>query len=150
MESHLSTSVILGLLMWVTFLPTATISRSSCNFPAIFNFGDSNSDTGGISAAFGQAPPPNGLTYFHTPSGRYSDGRLIIDFIGIFSFVSHTFTTYIQNPFQFTHAFSILHIKIKTLRYFNFFFFYIRSTVCKYVCFDASFFFWSFYDLDES
>ncbi|KAJ4960139.1 hypothetical protein NE237_020049 [Protea cynaroides] len=52
-----------------------------CQFPAIFNFGDSNSDTGGLSAAFGQAPPPNGETYFHAPAGRYSDGRLVIDFI---------------------------------------------------------------------
>lgn len=52
-----------------------------CNFPAIFNFGDSNSDTGGLSAAFGQAPSPNGETFFHAPSGRYCDGRLLIDFI---------------------------------------------------------------------
>ncbi|KAL8137909.1 hypothetical protein V2J09_003910 [Rumex salicifolius] len=52
-----------------------------CRFPAIFNFGDSNSDTGGLSAAFGQAGPPHGETFFHTPSGRYCDGRLVIDFI---------------------------------------------------------------------
>ncbi|KAJ3701649.1 hypothetical protein LUZ61_005354 [Rhynchospora tenuis] len=52
-----------------------------CNFPAIFNFGDSNSDTGGLSAAFGAAPPPNGETFFKRPAGRYSDGRLVIDFI---------------------------------------------------------------------
>ncbi|KAK4488804.1 hypothetical protein RD792_004594 [Penstemon davidsonii] len=52
-----------------------------CNFPAIFNFGDSNSDTGGLSAAFGQAPPPNGQTFFHSPHGRFSDGRLLIDLI---------------------------------------------------------------------
>ncbi|GAB4840474.1 hypothetical protein Ancab_021243 [Ancistrocladus abbreviatus] len=52
-----------------------------CKFPALFNFGDSNSDTGGLSAAFGQAPPPNGETFFHSPAGRYSDGRLLIDFI---------------------------------------------------------------------
>lgn len=60
-------------------------STPSCNFPAIFNFGDSNSDTGGLSAAFGQAPYPNGQTFFHSPSGRFSDGRLIIDFIGAYS-----------------------------------------------------------------
>lgn len=53
-----------------------------CSFPAIFNLGDSNSDTGGLSAAFGQAPPPNGVTFFHSPAGRFSDGRLIIDFLG--------------------------------------------------------------------
>ncbi|KAK6160283.1 hypothetical protein DH2020_003664 [Rehmannia glutinosa] len=56
-------------------------ANSPCDFPAIFNFGDSNSDTGGLSAAFGQASPPNGESYFRHPAGRYSDGRLVIDFI---------------------------------------------------------------------
>ncbi|KAL0461724.1 UNVERIFIED_CONTAM: GDSL esterase/lipase [Sesamum latifolium] len=52
-----------------------------CDFPAIYNFGDSNSDTGGISAAFGRIPPPYGQSFFPRPAGRASDGRLIIDFI---------------------------------------------------------------------
>ncbi|XP_050276480.1 GDSL esterase/lipase At3g27950-like isoform X2 [Quercus robur] len=52
-----------------------------CHIPAIYNFGDSNSDTGSASAAFGRLPPPYGETFFGKPSGRYSDGRLIIDFI---------------------------------------------------------------------
>ncbi|XAR48117.1 Alpha-L-fucosidase [Bertholletia excelsa] len=52
-----------------------------CNFPAMFNFGDSNSDTGSVSAAFNRFEPPNGRTFFGKPSGRYSDGRLIIDFM---------------------------------------------------------------------
>ncbi|XP_065876566.1 alpha-L-fucosidase 3-like [Euphorbia lathyris] len=56
-------------------------TSSTCHFPAIFNFGDSNSDTGGLSAVFGQAPPPHGESYFHHPAGRYCDGRLIVDFI---------------------------------------------------------------------
>ncbi|KAK9117134.1 hypothetical protein Sjap_016081 [Stephania japonica] len=63
----------------------ATLSRGSAsnhyNFPSIYNFGDSNSDTGGGSAAFTAVPPPNGMTFFGTPSGRRCDGRLIIDFI---------------------------------------------------------------------
>ncbi|XP_024024014.1 GDSL esterase/lipase At5g14450 [Morus notabilis] len=54
---------------------------SDCNFPAIFNFGDSNSDTGGKSAAFHRLPSPNGDTFFHKPSGRYCDGKVILDFI---------------------------------------------------------------------
>ncbi|KAI3516125.1 hypothetical protein L1887_15035 [Cichorium endivia] len=54
---------------------------SSCQFPAIFNFGDSNSDTGAVSAVFGRIRLPYGMTYFHKPSGRFSDGRLIIDFL---------------------------------------------------------------------
>ena len=54
----------------------------SCEFPAIFNFGDSNSDTGGFVASFPPLNSPYGETYFHMPAGRFSDGRLIIDFIG--------------------------------------------------------------------
>ncbi|KAH9622444.1 hypothetical protein KSS87_016668 [Heliosperma pusillum] len=49
--------------------------------PAIFNFGDSNSDTGSFSAAFAGVPYPNGITSFGNFSGRLCDGRLIIDFI---------------------------------------------------------------------
>ncbi|KAM0062410.1 putative alpha-L-fucosidase [Helianthus debilis subsp. tardiflorus] len=59
----------------------ARISQHPCDFPAIFNFGDSNSDTGGLSAAFGQAGPPHGESFFHGPAGRFCDGRLVIDFI---------------------------------------------------------------------
>ena len=54
---------------------------SGCNFQAIYNFGDSNSDTGGRSAAFMRTPSPYGATFFGKPSGRYSDGRLIIDYM---------------------------------------------------------------------
>ncbi|XP_042024144.1 GDSL esterase/lipase At3g26430-like [Salvia splendens] len=74
-------SVLKLHLIALFLLPTSTLGSNTCNFPAIFNFGDSNSDTGGLSAAFGQAPPPNGATFFHSPSGRYCDGRLLIDFI---------------------------------------------------------------------
>ncbi|KAL5552783.1 hypothetical protein UlMin_040184 [Ulmus minor] len=54
---------------------------NGCQIPAIFNFGDSNSDTGGRSAAFMRIPSPFGSSYFGQPSGRYSDGRLILDFM---------------------------------------------------------------------
>lgn len=57
-------------------------SLTTCDFPAIFNFGDSNSDTGCMSAAFYPAILPYGETFFHEAVGRASDGRLIIDFIG--------------------------------------------------------------------
>jgi hypothetical protein len=70
------TLLLISTVQWVAF------ATSPCHFPAIFNFGDSNSDTGGLSAVFGQAPPPHGESYFHHPAGRYCDGRLIIDFIG--------------------------------------------------------------------
>nr|DAD30772.1 TPA_asm: hypothetical protein HUJ06_009623 [Nelumbo nucifera] len=80
MESH-SFSIFVILLISAMSAPKLIFGLTPCEFPAIFNFGDSNSDTGGLSAAFGQASPPAGETYFHTPAGRYSDGRLVIDFI---------------------------------------------------------------------
>ncbi|GLT94998.1 hypothetical protein SLE2022_127050 [Rubroshorea leprosula] len=52
------------------------------NIPAVFNFGDSNSDTGElIAAGIESLQPPNGQSYFGRPSGRYCDGRLIVDFL---------------------------------------------------------------------
>ncbi|WOL00620.1 GDSL esterase/lipase [Canna indica] len=53
------------------------------DFPAVFNFGDSNSDTGNLVAAGIGDPlqPPNGRSYFSRPAGRFCDGRLIIDFL---------------------------------------------------------------------
>ncbi|KAK8664037.1 hypothetical protein V6N13_083840 [Hibiscus sabdariffa] len=53
----------------------------TCDFRAVYNFGDSNSDTGGGSAAFWIAGLPPGETFFGRPVGRASDGRLVIDFI---------------------------------------------------------------------
>ncbi|KAE9593668.1 putative alpha-L-fucosidase [Lupinus albus] len=52
------------------------------NYPTIFNFGDSNSDTGELAAGLGLIlTPPNGQNYFKIPSGRFCDGRLIVDFL---------------------------------------------------------------------
>uniref|UniRef100_A0A7N1A0F4 Uncharacterized protein n=1 Tax=Kalanchoe fedtschenkoi TaxID=63787 RepID=A0A7N1A0F4_KALFE len=62
---------------------TAAASSSKCTHPPIiFNFGDSNSDTGGLVAGLGYPVfPPNGRTYFRRSTGRLSDGRLVIDFL---------------------------------------------------------------------
>ncbi|KDP46394.1 hypothetical protein JCGZ_10234 [Jatropha curcas] len=70
---------ILLISSWVLSIKSDTIAP--CKFPAIYNFGDSNSDTGGISAAFEPIRAPYGEAFFHKPAGRDSDGRLIIDFI---------------------------------------------------------------------
>ncbi|PIN01561.1 Alpha-L-fucosidase [Handroanthus impetiginosus] len=43
---------------------------NNVTFEAIFNFGDSNSDTGGFYAAFPSQPSPNGLTYFGRPTAQ--------------------------------------------------------------------------------
>ncbi|XVF02570.1 hypothetical protein REPUB_Repub04eG0186000 [Reevesia pubescens] len=83
MASQLSFVLVITIIaVFLLNLPSSLVlARKPCHFPTIFNFGDSNSDTGGLSAAFGQAPPPNGMSYFGGPAGRYSDGRLLIDFI---------------------------------------------------------------------
>ncbi|XP_062209854.1 GDSL esterase/lipase At1g09390-like [Phragmites australis] len=48
----------------------------------IFNFGDSNSDTGGMAAVNGMnIVLPEGRSFFRRSTGRISDGRLVIDFI---------------------------------------------------------------------
>ncbi|KAJ0885056.1 putative alpha-L-fucosidase [Helianthus annuus] len=76
--------LICKLLVYVTLLfPISILSLQECNFPAVFNVGDSGSDTGALLSMFGEpaAPPPNGETFFHSSAGRVCDGRLLIDFI---------------------------------------------------------------------
>ncbi|XVF77464.1 hypothetical protein PTKIN_Ptkin14bG0046100 [Pterospermum kingtungense] len=68
-----------------------TITNSPANgyFSSMFSFGDSLTDTGNklqiaISTSTKLPPsafPPNGQTFFHHPTGRRCDGRLIIDFL---------------------------------------------------------------------
>lgn len=101
--------ILFGLLISVkSLLPISATSLNPCDFPAIFNFGDSNSDTGGLSAVFGQAPPPYGETYFHSPAGRYCDGRLIIDFIGSPPSISSSRRLYMSVSFYYSCYSSIL------------------------------------------
>ncbi|KAI5073448.1 hypothetical protein GOP47_0011461 [Adiantum capillus-veneris] len=80
----------LSLVVFIlTYLQPSTaleeLTARSCEFPAIFNFGDSTSDTGGIHVSFPfmtlAEEFPYGETFFHRPVNRYSDGRLLIDFI---------------------------------------------------------------------
>ncbi|XP_049351686.1 GDSL esterase/lipase At4g01130-like [Solanum verrucosum] len=62
------------------FMVAATECKQ-CAFKAIFNFGDSNTDTGGFWAAFPAQAPPHGMTYFNKPVGRATDGRVVVDFL---------------------------------------------------------------------
>ncbi|KAL8528597.1 hypothetical protein ACS0TY_006150 [Phlomoides rotata] len=67
------------LLLFIVF---AVANAIDFNYPAVFNFGDSNSDTGNLVAGLVERlDPPNGQTYFQKPAGRFCDGRLIIDFL---------------------------------------------------------------------
>ncbi|CAN1132153.1 GDSL esterase/lipase At1g54790 [Linum perenne] len=79
--------VVLLTLFFSSFLLVAD-GNAFARYPAVFNFGDSNSDTGGLAAGIGYPIErfPYGQTYFHRPTGRFSDGRLIVDFLSAPSF----------------------------------------------------------------
>ncbi|XP_047326249.1 GDSL esterase/lipase At1g09390-like [Impatiens glandulifera] len=63
------------------FLPILVHSDCGRN-PVIFNFGDSNSDTGGFAAAHGLIFGfPLGRNFFNGVTYRLCDGRLLIDFL---------------------------------------------------------------------
>ncbi|KAF7085517.1 hypothetical protein CFC21_088931 [Triticum aestivum] len=61
-------------------------AQLASSYSRVFSFGDSLTDTGNAAilpatAGGPSSHAPYGETYFHHPSGRASDGRLIIDFI---------------------------------------------------------------------
>ncbi|CAF2160175.1 unnamed protein product [Brassica napus] len=76
------------------FSPTTIVNLSeppSVRYKSIISFGDSSADTGNfLSLSYDINHPPQaaflpyGETFFHPPSRRYFDGRLIIDFIAEF------------------------------------------------------------------
>jgi phospholipase/lecithinase/hemolysin len=76
---------ILSLLLLASVQPAISSLR---RYDAIFNFGDSFSDTGNNIVVYAEnslpnpaAQPPYGMTFFGRPTGRNSNGRLIIDFV---------------------------------------------------------------------
>lgn len=77
--------LLLTVLVKFFLLPTQTFASGCCE--SIISFGDSLADTGNLlSLSHSDHPhyallPPYGETFFHHPTGRSSDGRLIIDFI---------------------------------------------------------------------
>jgi hypothetical protein len=75
-------------LLLVTVTGEAHASGGQARYDRVFSFGDSLTDTGNsaILPATAGGPftnPPYGETYFKRPNGRASDGRLVIDFIGM-------------------------------------------------------------------
>ncbi|KAK8358448.1 hypothetical protein V6Z12_A04G020000 [Gossypium hirsutum] len=98
-----------------TVISSISLPVNGC-FTSIFSFGDSMSDTGNsieISVLeTGKLPdgafPPNGRTFFHRPTGRACDGRLVIDFLGTCFFSSSFslifFTYQLLNLVQVTQS----------------------------------------------
>nr|GMD53635.1 acetylajmalan esterase-like [Ipomoea batatas]GMD58482.1 acetylajmalan esterase-like [Ipomoea batatas]GME20286.1 acetylajmalan esterase-like [Ipomoea batatas]GME21298.1 acetylajmalan esterase-like [Ipomoea batatas] len=68
------------------FLYASASPSSLCSFKYIYQFGDSLADTGnliripGALSTFHADRLPYGQSFFHRPTGRYSNGRLIIDY----------------------------------------------------------------------
>jgi phospholipase/lecithinase/hemolysin len=65
----------------------ASASASAC-YTRLFSFGDSLADTGNYRFVCGDndSDPvlrlPYGETFFHRATGRFSNGRIVLDFIG--------------------------------------------------------------------
>ncbi|KAK9136623.1 hypothetical protein Sjap_007217 [Stephania japonica] len=75
-------SVVLLLTSFSLLSLSFVEATESQSRPILFNFGDSNSDTGGLVAGLGfPVNPPNGRSFFSRSTGRLSDGRLVIDFL---------------------------------------------------------------------
>ncbi|WVZ79969.1 hypothetical protein U9M48_027491 [Paspalum notatum var. saurae] len=79
---------VLLLLLVAALVPAtcAAASRAKKSYAAIFSFGDSLSDAGnlivnGTPKALTTARPPYGMTFFRKPTGRCSNGRIVVDFL---------------------------------------------------------------------
>lgn len=79
----------LGALVLCTILQVteAQATLPNCSYPAVFSFGDSLSDVGNSIAAFpeqfGHAElDPNGIIFPMHAADRFSDGKLLVDFLG--------------------------------------------------------------------
>ena len=91
MASHKLFSAIFALLL-VFGVHGGVANPNGCYINAIYSLGDSLADTGnllrlGLDGSFNViASLPYGQT-IHKPTGRCSDGLLMIDFLGIASFL---------------------------------------------------------------
>ncbi|KAL0398500.1 UNVERIFIED_CONTAM: GDSL esterase/lipase [Sesamum radiatum] len=76
-------------ILIILILVAASCASASPCYHSIISFGNSLTDTGNLlllSAPHNPKPPscgapPYGRTFFRRPTGRFSDGRLVIDFI---------------------------------------------------------------------
>ncbi|KAL6615694.1 hypothetical protein ACP70R_037964 [Stipagrostis hirtigluma subsp. patula] len=69
----------------VLLLVGAEPAGAAC-YPRVFSFGDSLADTGNYRFVYNDSSepalwPPYGETFFHNATGRFSNGRLVLDFI---------------------------------------------------------------------
>lgn len=78
-------ALLLLIIFSILYSPLA--SSTTTPFDKIYAFGDSYTDTGNTRTSTGPAVfnyvsnPPYGSTFFHYPTNRYSNGRIVIDFV---------------------------------------------------------------------
>ncbi|KAK1422718.1 hypothetical protein QVD17_18004 [Tagetes erecta] len=85
-----SSSTFPTLLIFTLILKYITIHANGSCYTSIISFGDSLADTGNTKLVYSNSKlnpphflfPPYGETFFHKVTGRCSDGRLVIDFLG--------------------------------------------------------------------
>lgn len=81
--------VLISTLLFLVFSSSCDAQPfRRCKFDSIYQLGDSISDTGNliIESSLGAATPcsrlPYGETFFNEPTGRCSNGLLMIDHVG--------------------------------------------------------------------
>lgn len=85
MDYNISFLLLIFLLLPLSF--SSPLPPHSQPFSKIYAFGDSFTDTGNTRSKTGPygfrsvSNPPYGVTFFHRPTNRYSDGRLVVDFL---------------------------------------------------------------------
>lgn len=81
-----------AVVLYCTLFQVMVVEGSTlpnCSYPAVYAFGDSLSDTGNSIAAFPEQFAnaelnPNGLQFPMHAADRYTDGKLLLDFLGMF------------------------------------------------------------------
>nr|XP_043606220.1 GDSL esterase/lipase At3g48460 [Erigeron canadensis] len=85
--SSSTTAIILAAAILLLSFTFSSASNHPQPFKKIYAFGDSYTDTGNTASGTGPnafvhvSNLPYGRTFFHRPTNRYSDGRLVIDFV---------------------------------------------------------------------
>ncbi|KAL3633862.1 hypothetical protein CASFOL_022624 [Castilleja foliolosa] len=82
-------TLAITIVLTVLLISSTHANQSASNrpFKSIYAFGDSYTDTGNTRSNTGPSGfmfvsnLPYGSTFFHRPTNRYSDGRLVIDFV---------------------------------------------------------------------
>jgi hypothetical protein len=96
------------LLMILLLASVVSAGPAIRRYDAIFSFGNSHADTGNGIPIYAErsffnpsAGPPYGMEFFGHPTGRNSNGRLIIDFIGTLMLASIAPFLHPTSPFFF-------------------------------------------------